>query len=500
MEMHDPRAPTSRGPSLPARIDDDAAAVPADEPAARSEPRAKHPRTVTAYIALLCVAAAAIGLFSSRGQISADPWLFVGLVAAVVLIDAIRIDVFERANLSPAAVPEIALAFFFGPLGPLCAEAVIALGRFGRRDPVLKWTFDFGALSLAGAAAAGTFSIFSSDTGPALFGIAVLAGTAYYLVNSALLAIVMALAEGRSPADVWRERLAWMVPHYVVFGLLAAAFIASERALGLSAFVIFGLPMLMLWIAEKQYLDRSRAAVSELRTSNDELEAANARLRGLLDDNQRLMGRMHRAYLSTITSLARTIEAKDPYTRGHTERVARIAMLLAVELGLDESRLPAIETGAVIHDIGKVGIPDEILLKRGPLDNDQLGTIRTHTELSSYILAELELPQIVKQMARSHHERYDGNGYPDGLVGEEIPLVARILSVADALDAMTSDRPYRRAMTLESARAEIERESGTQFCPRAVAALMKIMDSTPEFQQSFPHEGGTAEPADLSIA
>src|SRR3954468_1064871 len=246
MEMHDPRAPGSRGPSLPARIDHDAAPAPADEPAARSEPRATHPRTVKAYIALLCGAAGAIGLFSSRGQISGDPWLFVGLVAAVVLLDAIRIDVFERANLSPAAVPELALAFFFGPLGPITAEAAIAVGRLARRDPVLKWSFDFGALSLAGAAAAGMFSLFPYETGLALFGVAALAGTVYYLVNSALLAIVMGLAERRGPAGVWRERLAWMVPHYVVFGLLAAAFVVSERSLDMYAFVVFGLPMLML--------------------------------------------------------------------------------------------------------------------------------------------------------------------------------------------------------------------------------------------------------------
>src|SRR5439155_1365819 len=175
----------------------------------------------------------------------------------------------------------------------------------------------------------------------------------------------------------------------------------------------------------------------------------------------------------------RTIEAKDPYTGGHTERVATIAQALATRLGFNENELRAVEVGSIVHDIGKIGIPDGILLKHGPLSEEELREMRRHTDIASYILAELELPQAVKQMARSHHERYDGEGYPDGLVGEEIPLAARILSVADALDAMTSDRPYRKALPLDVASAEIQDKVGTQFCPRVVVALRSAQTLTP---------------------
>jgi len=261
-----------------------------------------------------------------------------------------------------------------------------------------------------------------------------------------------AVAERRRPLAVWRERLAWVV-------------------------------------------DSSRETVTELEMSNDELEAANMRLLQLLDENRQLLGRMQRSYLSTITSLARTAEAKDPYTGGHTERVAEIALLLARELGLDESELPAINVGAIIHDIGKVGTPDQILSKPGALTAEEMREIRKHPELASHIVAELELPIVVKQMARSHHERYDGDGYPDGLIGEEIPLAARILAVADALDAMTSDRPYRDAMPLEVACAEIRENTGTQFCPRVAAALMKSLQSRNPFWTTF---GQTAGDGDLT--
>ena len=461
-----------------------------DEPA--EEVPSGRSRVLAVYVALLCAGAAAVAGLSSYSAIPDSPWLFGLLVASVVLLDAVRIDVFERANLSPAAVPTLALAYMYGPVGPIAAEVVIASGRIARRDPVLKWGFDLGALSLAGAAAAITFDLFPGIDGGPLVAVAVLAGAVYYVVNSALLAIVMGLAESRGPISVWQERLAWMVPHYLVFGLIAGTFVIAEEHLGLYTFAIFGLPVITLWIAEKQYLDRSRANVTELREKNDELEAANARMRRLLEDNQQLLGRMHRSYLSTITSLARAVEAKDPYTSGHTERVARIALTLARELDFDDAQLRAVEVGAIIHDIGKVGIPDEILLKPGPLSPEEAREMRKHPELSSYIVAELELPAVVKQMVRSHHERFDGTGYPDGLAGEEIPLAGRILSVADALDAMTSDRPYRKALSLDVARREIEDEAGAQFCPRVVAALMSALDRQPELRSIL--EAARAEP------
>jgi diguanylate cyclase (GGDEF)-like protein/putative nucleotidyltransferase with HDIG domain len=471
------------GASAPALNGDVAGEV---APAVEEEAPATGQRTtLSLYVGVLIVGAAIVAGLSSYAAIPDSPWLFGALIASVVLLDAVRIDVFERANLSPAAIPTLALAGLYGPVGPIAAEAVIAMGRIVRRDPVLKWGFDLGALSLAGAAAAATFDAFPDAGGPALIAVAVVAGAVYYVVNSSLLAIVMGIAESRGPVPVWRERLAWMAPHYLVFGLIAGTFIIAEAHLGAYTFAIFGLPVITLWIAEKQYLDRSRANVTELRAKNDELEAANARMRRLLEDNQQLLTRMHRSYLSTITSLARAVEAKDPYTSGHTERVARIALILAEELGFDESDRRAIEVGAIIHDIGKVGIPDEILLKPGPLDPEEAREMRKHPELSSYIVADLELPSVVKQMVRSHHERHDGNGYPDGLAGEEIPLAGRLLSVADALDAMTSDRPYRDAMPPDEALREIQAMAGTQFCPRVVAALMDALDRNPELRARF---------------
>jgi diguanylate cyclase (GGDEF)-like protein/putative nucleotidyltransferase with HDIG domain len=411
------------------------------------------------------------GLVTGTTTAAESAPLFALLVLAVLLLDRVRIDVFERAAVSPASVPTLALAYFFGPFGPLTGELAIAVVRLARREPAVKWMFDLAALGLAGVAAAAVFAAVPSHSEVGVIAAAPVAALAYYAINTPLLAYVLRLAEGGDTLAVWRERFGWMLPHYAAFGLVSGTFVVSEERMGLFAIAVFGLPVVMLWVAQKQYLDRSRSSVKELRRSNAELGQANEQLCALLADNRALLGKMHRSYLSTITSLARTIEAKDPYTGGHTERVADISLALASELGYDDEQLRAVRVGALIHDIGKIGVPDDVLLKKGALNALELTAIQRHPEISSYILAELELPPIVKQMVRSHHERYDGAGYPDELAAEEIPLAARILCVADALDAMTSDRPYRSALPLDDALLEIRSLACKQFCPLVVDAL-----------------------------
>ena len=454
---------------------------PEDPPEAPPAPAARaHERAVSVYAVLLLAVAVAIGALERPHSIPDGAVVFVALVVSVIVLDIVRIDLFERATISPSAVPTLGLAFLFGPFGPVAAEAVAALVNLVRRKAAVKTAFDFGALSIAGTVAALVFAAMPTGTHVGLLAASAVGGLVYYATNVPLLALVMALSEGTSPLAAWRERLAWLWPHYVGFGLLAGTFTLSERELGPWAFAVFGLPLFMMWVAEKQYVDRSRESVAELREKNEEMERANVRLHALLHDNRALIARMQRSYLTTITSLARTIEAKDPYTGGHTERVAEFARLLAVELGFSGRDLQAVHVGALIHDIGKIGVPDRVLLKPGKLDEDEFAEIRRHPEISSYIVADLDLPAIVKQMVRSHHERFDGRGYPDRLAGEEIPLAARVLAVADALDAMTSDRPYRKALPLVAALAEIQAQAGAQFCPRVVGALNDSFARDPE--------------------
>jgi cyclic di-GMP phosphodiesterase len=185
---------------------------------------------------------------------------------------------------------------------------------------------------------------------------------------------------------------------------------------------------------------------------------------------------LHAARLEDLKRLALVGEYRDDDTNRHTERVARTAGLLASELGLEEELIQMIQRAAPLHDVGKIGIPDSILLKQGALTHEEFEVIRTHTVIGGRILCESHFPilKVATEIAFTHHERWDGTGYPARLKGEEIPITGRIVAVADAFDAMTHARPYKSAFAVEHAVAEIDRCSGSQFDPRVVRAFMTL--------------------------
>ncbi|MDO8736190.1 MAG: GAF domain-containing protein [Thermoleophilia bacterium] len=194
-------------------------------------------------------------------------------------------------------------------------------------------------------------------------------------------------------------------------------------------------------------------------------------------ENSRMYENLQDAFVGTIRSLAETIDAKDTYTRGHSEKVSLYSEAIARGLGLQGAELQTIRYAGYLHDVGKIGIPDAILSKPGKLTVEEFNIIKKHPVLSEKILTPVNFPFPVQSIVRHHHERYDGNGYPDGLGGEENPLGARILFVADAYEAMTSDRPYRKALSTQMALGELERNTGTQFDPRVVEVFARIIRS-----------------------
>ncbi|MHB8966813.1 MAG: HD domain-containing phosphohydrolase [Thermoleophilia bacterium] len=199
-------------------------------------------------------------------------------------------------------------------------------------------------------------------------------------------------------------------------------------------------------------------------------------------ENARMFENLQDAFVGTIRSLAETIDAKDAYTMGHSERVSLYSEAIARGLGISGSELQTIRYAGYLHDIGKIGIPDSILTKPGKLTAEEFTVIKKHPSLSERILRPVNFPFPVQSIVRHHHERFDGKGYPDTLYQEEIPLGARILFVADAFEAMTSDRPYRKALANQTAIDELVRNKGTQFDPRVVDAFIRIIGSEEEVQ------------------
>jgi hypothetical protein len=180
-------------------------------------------------------------------------------------------------------------------------------------------------------------------------------------------------------------------------------------------------------------------------------------------------------YTETIEALVSALEARDPHTEAHAGRIRDMATALAVALQVDFEERRAVKLGAILHDVGKIGISDSILMKPGPLTEEEWAIMRSHPEIGERMLAGIDFLSSALPVIRHHHERWGGGGYPDGLAGERIPLGARIVAVCDSFDAMTSDRPYRRAMTVPEACAELARCSGAQFDPRCVAMLTQIV-------------------------
>ena len=198
---------------------------------------------------------------------------------------------------------------------------------------------------------------------------------------------------------------------------------------------------------------------------------------------------LEKSYLESIEVLRRTVEVKDVYTRGHSDRVSEYSLLIGEKLNLPPEQMKTLKIGALFHDIGKIGIPDAILLKTDKLTDDEYSEIKNHPAIGAHILSNASIFADILPIVKHHHERYDGKGYPARLAGEDIPYLARIVAVADTFDAMTSRRSYRQALDFDYTMNEIERCKGTQFDPAIADVFLEILrtnqDKITEIQKKY---------------
>jgi hypothetical protein len=425
----------------------------------RTPPRAGLDERVVALLL-------ALGAVTSAGFVVAIPQLartltdqpqrVATLLVLTLVLQLFSVQVYGRGSVSVSAIGILATGFVLNTATAIAVALVAALIQWLRRRGEL-YKLGFDAANFALSAALGAL-LFHSIGGPRIVG-AALAGVAFAVVNNGLLCLAMSFAEGTSWRVVWLERFHWARYHFALFGPLALAATVAFEQIGAVGLAAFALPPALMILSVRQYLERTTAAVEEIRDVNTRLRRANR---------------------DTIAALSRSMDAKDGYTGGHVDRVAAVALALAARLGFKGDELEAIEIGALLHDLGKIGIPEQILRKPGPLDPAEWAVIRKHPLVSDYILSELDLHPFVRQCARSSHERIDGNGYPDGLRGDAIPMPARIVFVADAYDALTTARSYRPARPPLAALAEIRGNAGSQFCPRVVAVLEELYREHPE--------------------
>lgn len=361
----------------------------------------------------------------------------------------------------------------FGPAAAIVTAAIdgVALSCSRRNLTPARALFNITepAVSLAATAAVLTMAERTGPAHPARTACAVLLAAVVYLcANIGLTGLALAANTGRSPFGRWFRELPWLWLNYV--GGAALALIVTSTG----GFVWYGIALTIPVLSLIYFtFHRTAAGVEEARRHVQEVNDL---------------------HLSTVETLALAVDAKDQITHGHIRRVQRNARMLAGELGIaDPSLLKAIDTAGLLHDIGKLAIPDHLLNKPGRLTPSEYEQIKCHAPIGADMLSTVNFPYPLVPIIRHHHENWDGTGYPDGLKAEAIPIGARVLAVVDCYDALTSDRPYRTAMTATQAVALICERTGTMYDPTVVAAFMRV-------QPLLPVGNGTAAAANEAIA
>jgi putative nucleotidyltransferase with HDIG domain len=292
----------------------------------------------------------------------------------------------------------------------------------------------------------------------------------YFLLNSWLIAIAVGLEQRSSPFEVWRKNFLWLSLNYFSGASVAALLLPYLQTPGYTLIRVIGVLLPILLIS---YLT--------LKTALGRVEDANKHL-----------AELNRLYLSTIETLAMAIDAKDQITHGHIRRVQIFAVGLARAMGLtDGAQIKAVEAAALLHDMGKLAVPEYILNKPGPLTSGEFEKMKLHASVGADILSAIDFPYPVVPIVRHHHENWDGRGYPDGLKGADIPIGARILSVVDCFDALTSDRPYRpRLSDADALRILVERRE-TMYDPLVVDTFVRVYrDIAPTDEETLQRSGG----------
>lgn len=327
------------------------------------------------------------------------------------------------------------------------------------------------ALVAAGASASlcavirlglGEASLMQSHVFP-IVGVAILTASIIHIIlNCGLLSTLLALRHGNPIMRNFKESLVWAIPMFLPTSAAASLMHLALQQNLLMTFVVGAPTLIAIYLGHRQHRNGLQERITIIERAQAERIA--------------LMEKSHR---ETIEALAVTINAKDEVTHEHVLRVQIYATGVARLLGCTESEIEALKAGALLHDIGKIGVPDTVLNKPGKLTAEEFAQMKRHTIIGAKIIGRVEFPYQVTPIVRSHHERWDGKGYPDGLKSEDIPLTARILSVADCFDAVREDRPYRKGMTREQAVELIMQGSGTQYDPRIVGVFLTHL---PEFE------------------
>ena len=418
------------------------------------------PRGVWIYAAILGVVASSTAAYLVLSGASTGPALVVvGLAAAAAFAERSSVRLSATVDESISALPMLFAAVLFGPLAALIVASASMLGDFTR--PYLRWGIYTSSRAIT-AAVVGAVAIATSgliENRPiALAVTTIIAAVVAQALDAFFASLTVYLRRRGGVAETARLLLPVAVAAIPLYAPLVALLAIGYDQLSAWATMLFFVPALA---AQRLYTlyQQQRHLTEGLTRANEQLESAN---------------------LSFAAALVATLDARDQYTAGHSAAVAVYSRDIAERMGLDESDQQKARLCGLVHDIGKIGLPPGLLEKEGPLTLEERRVMQGHSEIGERILANVDTYGDIARVVRHHHERVDGHGYPDGLTEDETPLLSRIIAVADAYNAMTSDRPYREAMPSRVARMRLAQAVGSQFDTTVVAAFEAILATADE--------------------
>lgn len=390
-------------------------------------------------------------------------WLFAGLVLVSCLTSAFKVDVpltsGDSSISATYAVDFLALVL----LQPGEAILVAMAGAWSQctfgmnhRNPIYRTVFSVASLAVTLQGAILVYVWLGGVPGRPAAHVLTLArplvgaAGAYFLLNTLLIATAVALSTDKSPREIWRKSFLWSAPGYVAGAGAALLVVWAMSVAGLWLVPLIIAPLYLTYRTYRVYVSR-------------------------IDEEKRHARELSELHLATIEALALAIDAKDRTAPNHLRRVQIYATRLARTLNMSEKDIQGVKTASLLHDIGKLAVPEHILAKPGPLTPEEFQKVRIHPQVGAEIIATVPFPYPVAPLILSHHERWDGRGYPAGLKGGEIPLGARILCVIDYFDALISDRPYHKAMSVEAAVALLRQESGKALDPQVVETFIQLL-------------------------
>jgi putative nucleotidyltransferase with HDIG domain len=419
---------------------------------------------------------AAILFFAQAAPILSGPaFLLILLTGLMILAEFYPIKVYGESNISLALVPMMAVIVLFGVGGAVVAAPIDAIAIAAARKRFdIRLAHNVAMLTIVYTAAGSVYALVG-EVSPAEMHFmlipATLAATGIaFTLSAIMLGAVLSLMAGQSMRSSW-DHHAWLAPHYMALGFIGLALALSYVSLGIFGIVAFLTPAATVRFAMKQYVDKTKDQVTALAEQNSALTRANIEVVRMGDE-------LRQSYDGTLEALVNALDARDQETKGHSLRVSKYMMDIARELGVieDSTEWLDMQRGSLLHDVGKIGVSDGILLKPGKLTDEEWKLMRLHPEIGYNMLRQVKFLEGPAEIILAHHERWDGKGYPRGLFEDEIPLGARIFPVVDTFDAMTSNRPYRKALSTQEALNEVLKHGGSQFDPRVVEAFLDVYD------------------------